>query len=180
VCFWGYELDKLTFHARLAFINWRESFFEHLLWSTPCWTGLHPTSWMLIGLLLFLFPSIKSDNGGSIASNAIPKHDPCSSMGSGHKWQRIHTLEYCLCFVFPLVSKSPFDFCRWINEQKRLANVSMEKPVWVLLKHPFKVHHPLPELSDWTCYHVSFISDWNQVRSLVLVRSVFVSSDHCL
>jgi len=40
---------------------------------------------MLIGLLLFLFPSIKSDNGGSIASNAIPKHDPCSSMGSGHK-----------------------------------------------------------------------------------------------
>ncbi len=84
---------------------------------------------MLIGLPLFLFPSIKSDNGGSIASNAIPKHDPCSSMGSGHKWQRIHTLEYCLCFVFPLVSKSPFDFCRWINEQKRLANVSMEKPV---------------------------------------------------
>jgi hypothetical protein len=129
---------------------------------------------------LFLFPSIKSDNGGSIASNAIPKHVPCRSMGSGHKCQRIHTLEYCLCFVFPLISKSPFDFCRWINEQKRLANVSMEKPVWVLLKHPFKVHHPLPELSDWTCYHVSFISDWNQVRSLVLVRSVFVSSDHCL
>ncbi len=55
---------------------------------------------MLIGLLLFLFPSIKSDNRGSIASNAIPKHDPCSSMGSGHKWQKRHTLEYCLCFFF--------------------------------------------------------------------------------
>lgn len=52
MCFWGYQLDKLTFHARLAFINWREnpslSIFYGLLHVEQVCIKLHDADWVTV------------------------------------------------------------------------------------------------------------------------------------